>query len=411
MRMVVDLPAPLLPRKPKISPGPTLNDTWSTATNVAEAPGEVADDDRVGDGAGGPACLPSQCPVRAAPRRAARWRAPACGRAPPAAAPPARRARRCSWRRRRAKRSPTTRRASVARRGPHRRPASIAARRRLEVEPPLAHLERRARVSNSASALADRRARRAAASATSACDAAAVPERPAHVHARVPRLAATPLAREDARVGPRVVDAARHDREYGRLLARAPRRARSPAPCDARFERLTVGPGLRAPRPEPASAGRCRRGGGSSARPPDRSGASGGEPDEPAQVRRRHARACCAPRCSSICWRDRCASTDEHVVRRDEADLQAVAHVAQRARPSARATRPATRTVSPAVTSAQKARVTSSRRSLRAAARSCPVALRLGARGALERVGAPERCRSATGGRGVSGSCRGCPGR
>ena len=34
MRMVVDLPAPLLPRKPKISPWCTSNDTWSTATNL-----------------------------------------------------------------------------------------------------------------------------------------------------------------------------------------------------------------------------------------------------------------------------------------------------------------------------------------------------------------------------------------
>src|SRR5262245_47504548 len=32
MRMVVDLPAPLLPRKPKISPRATSNDTLSTAT-------------------------------------------------------------------------------------------------------------------------------------------------------------------------------------------------------------------------------------------------------------------------------------------------------------------------------------------------------------------------------------------
>ena len=34
MRIVVDLPAPLLPRKPKISPRPTSNDTSSTATNA-----------------------------------------------------------------------------------------------------------------------------------------------------------------------------------------------------------------------------------------------------------------------------------------------------------------------------------------------------------------------------------------
>src|SRR5690242_12635300 len=34
MRIVVDLPAPLAPRKPKISPCFTLNDRWSTATNA-----------------------------------------------------------------------------------------------------------------------------------------------------------------------------------------------------------------------------------------------------------------------------------------------------------------------------------------------------------------------------------------
>ena len=31
MRMVVDLPAPLGPRNPKISPLPTWSETWSTA--------------------------------------------------------------------------------------------------------------------------------------------------------------------------------------------------------------------------------------------------------------------------------------------------------------------------------------------------------------------------------------------
>src|SRR5215471_2353965 len=34
IRIVVDLPAPLLPRKPKISPRRTSNDTLSTATNA-----------------------------------------------------------------------------------------------------------------------------------------------------------------------------------------------------------------------------------------------------------------------------------------------------------------------------------------------------------------------------------------
>ena len=34
MRMVVDLPAPLLPRNPKISPRPTENERSSTATKA-----------------------------------------------------------------------------------------------------------------------------------------------------------------------------------------------------------------------------------------------------------------------------------------------------------------------------------------------------------------------------------------
>src|SRR5690242_6491985 len=34
IRMVVDLPAPLLPRKPKISPRRTSNERWSTATKL-----------------------------------------------------------------------------------------------------------------------------------------------------------------------------------------------------------------------------------------------------------------------------------------------------------------------------------------------------------------------------------------
>jgi len=34
MRMTVDFPAPLGPRKPKISPFETRSDTWSTATNA-----------------------------------------------------------------------------------------------------------------------------------------------------------------------------------------------------------------------------------------------------------------------------------------------------------------------------------------------------------------------------------------
>ena len=60
---------------------------------VAEAPREIGDDDRVH--------FPSARCARGARPRAARWRSPACDRARPAGARPARRARRCWSRRRR----------------------------------------------------------------------------------------------------------------------------------------------------------------------------------------------------------------------------------------------------------------------------------------------------------------------
>ncbi len=41
MRMRVDLPAPLGPSKPKISPFSTLKFKWSTAHEIAEALGQV----------------------------------------------------------------------------------------------------------------------------------------------------------------------------------------------------------------------------------------------------------------------------------------------------------------------------------------------------------------------------------
>ena len=91
MRMVVDLPAPLLPRKPKISPRRDVEGHVVDGDELAEAAGQVADDDR----------------RRYRPRarssrgfaRAGRRRRRACDRARPAGARTARRARRC-WSRR-----------------------------------------------------------------------------------------------------------------------------------------------------------------------------------------------------------------------------------------------------------------------------------------------------------------------
>ena len=47
MRIVVDLPAPLLPRKPKISPARTSNDTSLTATKSPKRRVRCLDLDRV----------------------------------------------------------------------------------------------------------------------------------------------------------------------------------------------------------------------------------------------------------------------------------------------------------------------------------------------------------------------------
>ena len=43
MRIVVDLPAPFAPRKPKISPSPTASETRSTAVKAPKRLRELAD--------------------------------------------------------------------------------------------------------------------------------------------------------------------------------------------------------------------------------------------------------------------------------------------------------------------------------------------------------------------------------
>ena len=53
MRMVVDLPAPLLPRKPKISPRATVERQVVDGDEVAEPPGQAADFDGVRRRGGG----------------------------------------------------------------------------------------------------------------------------------------------------------------------------------------------------------------------------------------------------------------------------------------------------------------------------------------------------------------------
>ena len=117
MRIVVDLPAPLLPRKPKTSPCRDVERQWSTATKSPKRRVRSATmmafiglsrADRAGQ------------PRFGEPRVRDR---PACDRARPAAARPARRARRC-WSRRRRR---IVRRRRGALRSPRATPSSAAA--------------------------------------------------------------------------------------------------------------------------------------------------------------------------------------------------------------------------------------------------------------------------------------------
>ena len=96
IRIVVDLPAPLLPRKPKISPGAHVERQLVDGHEVAEARlrcRTCTRRRRPRDGRPPPSIgFIGPVPWRAVPRRAGRWPARACDRAPPGAARPPRRA-------------------------------------------------------------------------------------------------------------------------------------------------------------------------------------------------------------------------------------------------------------------------------------------------------------------------------
>ena len=76
--MVVDLPAPLLPRKPKISPVFTVNDTWSTATNLPKRRvRSLTTMASAGELVVATATVPA--PARGAPRQGGCWPGPSSG--------------------------------------------------------------------------------------------------------------------------------------------------------------------------------------------------------------------------------------------------------------------------------------------------------------------------------------------
>ena len=120
MRIVVDFPAPLLPRKPKISPRRTSNDRLSTATKCPKRRVRP----RTSIALARPACgdVSPSCTGRrrgpAALREAGVGNARACDRARPAARLSLHRARPCWWPRRPRTARASTRRASTAARKP-----------------------------------------------------------------------------------------------------------------------------------------------------------------------------------------------------------------------------------------------------------------------------------------------------
>ena len=257
MRMVVDLPAPLLPRKPKISPGRTSNDTSSTATkspkrrvrcetSMASHLLDPANVPRRWRGSGQWTGLtPAATDNRDAHRPRARSRraraiwtlasvrvrsSSACSSATCASsrstlvATPA------------VKRSLTTRRASAALRTPS-VAATTAATRRFEVQPALRDLEC-SRLSNSASRARSARST-AAASAFSARARPPSQSDQLSVDAHVPRVVGGRAARHDARVG------------TGEVVAAGDRNRRPPPRCRRHARRLRLGASISARRSGP----------------------------------------------------------------------------------------------------------------------------------------------------------------
>ena len=308
MRMVVDLPAPLLPRKPKISPRCDVErqvvDGDELRRSAASGRGRRWRASR------GMALSCVMCrPTRALEPRlgeAGVGDARACDRARPAAARSARRARRCSWRRRRAKRSPTTRRASAARadavcRGGDRRAA------RVELEPAL--LAPRTSSCRSNSAIR----------ASSGPRARPRP-RPARPRRRPPsqsdQLTLTDAsheschvvrARKDARVRPRVVVAAVDADLRPAAAARRVARARATPSTRSSSARRSG----RCARASASSAvDVCRWRGAASSAAPRLDRPTAVDADQAPKIRLGDCRARCAPRSPARAGATRCASAD-----------------------------------------------------------------------------------------------------
>ena len=232
MRIVVDLPAPLLPRKPKISPCSTSNDTRSTATKAPKR--RVSS--RTVDGWHRPAYLPSARSRRASARRAlasarvrssSAWSSATCASSTSVFVDQARLE---------ALGDDAAR--LGRRRAPRRARRGSTARAALDVELALPHLEVQHRV-ELGQALLDGALVRSRLGDVG-LHAAAVPERPRDVDADVPGRVPLVGPREDARVRPRVVEP-RADGDDGLQASRG----RVAPPADgvhAGLKRLALGP-------------------------------------------------------------------------------------------------------------------------------------------------------------------------
>ena len=384
IRIVVDLPAPLLPRKPKISPVLTVNDTWSTATKLPNR--RVRSLTTMASGGRGLRVGHGQRPsARSSRASASRTFASACVRSRPACSSATcasstsvrrRDARGEALARRRAgprwRRAPSPR-PTRRRRGPNRdRAGAGAPRRRASCRTRRAAPWPRARRRGPRRC----RPRRARSPRTSRRSSRWRPTTPFHWPARgkmrgfgLARLTPPPTESVGRRLA---TDASRRSRGARRRASRAP--CGRAAPSRAAATRL--------------SAGGDRRGRPSRARRRARSGVSGGSP----MSRRRSASVCSSAFrawMSSICWRDRCASTDSTSfggTRPTFRRLRTSSSIA-----SIRLTDSSTtRTASVEVTTAQNARVISSLQVVARGGQVEPRRVGFRARGALERVGPAE---------------------
>ncbi len=331
MRIVVDLPAPLLPRKPKISPRAHVERQVVDGDERRRSGGSGAGrrSHRHGHGSDrGRSGLSAQPPARSravAPSRATfgeRARAIELGLQQRASS--ARRARRCWSRHPALKRSPTTRHASE-------RGADAVGGRgdggaaRVDLEPRAAGPRRRPGDRSRATRASAARA----VAAASACSARLRPPSQSDqvtLTDDVPRVLPVADARKDARVRARVVVAAGDD-DLRPGLGRSQRRcarARAPArsssarrsgrrPCACAIERIRRGRSMRRRRLEGGCAARCE------SRRRCRSAAA----DRLRRSPRWLAASMASRRCARLLRLGR-----QHVVRRDEPLLETRAQIA-----------------------------------------------------------------------------------